>query len=152
MATQTTAGLAAYAEERIEALDLGDGGPLGTEFVVAYDDAGDGRVRISDGHAEEVCDSKESVDAALKGWADWVAEDETADAVPPLAPEHGGKVASAALLVLAYVLKRAGARMALSPSQTCERFLSEAAGEFGAKSAEVGILRAIQKGFEEDGQ
>jgi hypothetical protein len=65
-----------YAEERIEALGLGDGGPLGTEFVVAYDDAGEGAVRISDGHGEEVCTSRAAVDAALKAWADWIAEGE----------------------------------------------------------------------------
>ncbi len=71
----TTEELVAYAEAQIKALHLGHGGPLGTEFVVAYDDAGPGKVRISDGHGAEVCASREAVDAALSAWADWIAED-----------------------------------------------------------------------------
>lgn len=70
----TTTGLVAYAERRIEELGLGDGGPLGTEFVVAYDDAGPGAVRVSDGHGAEVCRSEAEVDASLQAWVDWVNE------------------------------------------------------------------------------
>ena len=71
-ATET---LVRYAEEKISKLNLGDGGPLGTEFVCAYDDADEGKVRISDGHGEEICDSEESIDAALQAWVDWIDED-----------------------------------------------------------------------------
>jgi hypothetical protein len=72
---QLTQTLAEYAAERIEALGLGENGPLGTEFVVAYDDAGPNRVRISDGHAEEICNSRDAVNEALQGWVDWINED-----------------------------------------------------------------------------
>lgn len=63
-----------YAESRIEELNLGADGPLGTEFVVAYDDAGPGRVRISDGCGEAVCTSRKEVDTELQGWVDWINE------------------------------------------------------------------------------
>lgn len=74
MAATTTEQLKRYAEEQIEALGLGHGGELGTEFVVAYDDAGPGKVRISDGHGQDICDSEAEVDASLQAWVDWIAE------------------------------------------------------------------------------
>ena len=70
-----TESLVKYAEQQIEELNLGANGPLGTEFVCAYDDAGEGKVRISDGHGEEICDSPEAIDAALQAWVDWIEED-----------------------------------------------------------------------------
>jgi hypothetical protein len=72
---QLTQTLAEYAAQRIEALGLGENGSLGTEFVVAYDDAGPNRVRISDGHHTDICGSREAVDASLQGWVDWINED-----------------------------------------------------------------------------
>lgn len=72
-----TAKLLTYAEEQIKELNLGPNGPLGTEFVVAYDDAGPCRVRISDGHGEEICDSETTVDSALQSWVDWIKEGTT---------------------------------------------------------------------------
>lgn len=70
----TTRELMAYAETKIESLGLGPSGPLGTEFVVAYDDAGEDAVRISDGHGESTCSSREQVDLALQSWVDWIGE------------------------------------------------------------------------------
>lgn len=60
-----------YAAGRIRALALGEGGPMGTEHVVAYDDV-PGAVRISDGHARDVCETRDEVDAALQAYVDWL--------------------------------------------------------------------------------
>lgn len=70
----TTQELVKYAEQQIAELNLGADGTLGTEFVVAYDDVGAGKVRISDGHGEGVCSSQEEVDSALQAWVDWINE------------------------------------------------------------------------------
>lgn len=70
----TAEELVEYAEKQIESLGLGHGGALGTEFVCAYPEGG--KVRISDGHGQEICDSKESVDAALQAWVDWLGEEQ----------------------------------------------------------------------------
>lgn len=68
------AALVKYAEQKIAELGLGDGGSLGTEFVCVYDDAGPGKVRISDGHGEAVCSSTDEIDSELQEWCDWIAE------------------------------------------------------------------------------
>jgi hypothetical protein len=70
-----TMNLVDYATQRIVDLNLDETGPLGTESVVAYDDADEGKVRISDGHYEVICATNEEVDQQLQVWVDWIDED-----------------------------------------------------------------------------
>ena len=66
--------LTEYANKRIVELGLGAGGKLGTEFVVAYNDAGPGFTRLSDGHVSDECDSVESIEESLLEWREWADE------------------------------------------------------------------------------
>ncbi len=69
-----TAELKRYADAQIERLDLGDGGPLGTEFVVCYDDGAPGQVRIDDGQHADLCHTRREILKSLQGWRDWITE------------------------------------------------------------------------------
>lgn len=72
----TTTDLIVYADKEIARLNLGPYGLLGTEFVVAYDGAGYGAIRLSDGQGLDViCKTTDEVDAELKVMHDWANED-----------------------------------------------------------------------------
>ena len=70
----TTIKLKAHAEKEIKRLKLGDS-PTNCHGVVAYDDAGDGAIRLSDGTGlNEVCRTIKEIDGHLGAMADWYAE------------------------------------------------------------------------------
>lgn len=66
--------LAGYAKSRIERLRLGEGGPLGTEYLCVYTDIGPDAIRLSDGHHTDVCRTVPEIDRSLEGWVDWIEE------------------------------------------------------------------------------
>jgi hypothetical protein len=66
--------LLTYAESRIAELGLGDT-PTNCHGVAAYDDAGPGAVRLSDGTGlDAVCRTTDAIDAELAAVAAWYAE------------------------------------------------------------------------------
>ncbi len=70
----TTTELLAYADAEIKRLGLGDS-PTNCHGVAAYDDAGEGAVRLSDGVELDVtCRTTDEIDTELAEMAAWYAE------------------------------------------------------------------------------
>lgn len=70
----TTNELLSHANAEIARLKLGDS-PTNCHGVVAYDDAGDSAIRLSDGTGlNVVCRTTDEIDAELSEMADWYAE------------------------------------------------------------------------------
>lgn len=66
--SQAGLGLKTYAEQRIELLRLGPSGPLGINYVLAYDDTDPSTIHLSDGLTDTTCHSPDEIDHALQLW------------------------------------------------------------------------------------